>query len=123
MWEDTKEYRQIKDSVRRWQRFNERVHIRAIWVRSNGEQQEKEGYFFNALDWLLDNFETYWAEDEAEMKVFIEDDVFFWKHPSLTAPITIAEIEEADERIKEDFWKSVKMVNEYVIDFGAGNGK
>ena len=122
MWEDTKEYGQIVRSVRRWQDTKERVHIRAIWVRGNGEHQEKEGNFYNALDWLLDNFETYWAADEAEMKIFVEDEVFYWKHPEITAPITIEEIEKQDEIIAENFKKSVTYINEHVFTFGVSDG-
>ena len=122
MWEDTKEYGQIVRSVRRWQDTKERVHIRAIWVRGNGEHQEKEGNFYNALDWLLDNFETYWAADEAEMKIFVEDEVFYWKHPEITAPITIEEIEEYYKRLEEEFNKSVIRVNEHIITFGVNDG-
>lgn len=122
MWENTEEYRQIVSSVRKWQDIKERVHIRAIWVRANGEYQEKNGKFYNALDWLLDNFETYWAADEAEMKVFIEDEVFHWKNPEITSSITIEEIERQDEIMEEEFNKSVVYINDHVFTFGAQDG-
>lgn len=122
MWNDTEEYKQIIRSAEKWNEIKETVHIRAIWVRANGEYQEKEGNFWNAVEWLEDNFETYWPEDEAEVKVFIEDEVFYWKHPELSSSLTVEEIERQDDIAEDYFKKSAIYLDNNTITFGAING-
>ena len=98
MWEDTKEYKQIMSCAQAWSELKERIHVKAIWIRGNGEYQEKVVCLSNwyIVEWLEDNLDAYWVADEAEMKITIECDTFYWKHPTIKADITVEEIEEQD---------------------------
>lgn len=119
MWEETSVYQQIINAVSKYEEKNKAAHIKTIFVRSNGETQEKEGYFYHPAEWITEVLDAYWLADEAEIKVFVGEKSFYWKHPTLVAPVTIEEIEKQDKVVEEQFRKSSKKINDHVIMFGA----
>ena len=119
MWENTKEYKQIMSCAQTWSELKDRIHVKAIWVCGNGQYQEKEVYLSSwyIVEWLEDNLDAYWTSDEAEMKITIESDTFYWKHPTITADITVEEIEKQDE-ILESKMKPFKQRVISLADIG-----
>ena len=111
---------QMMTSARKWGEVKSRVHIKAYFIRSNGEYQEKDTHIWCPVEWLDEVLDVYWADDEAEVKVIIEDEVFYWKHPTLTAPITIEEIEETERIDAERFTRDMKLVGNF-YEVGASD--
>ena len=123
MWEETSTYRQIMRCAEAWSKTKITIYVKAIWIRGDGQYQQKELYVPNyyLVEWFEDNLGAYWDANESEMKIMIENQSFYWKHPTITAPITIAEVEEISKRREREFWKSARITDN-VIEFGVENG-
>lgn len=123
MWEDTSLYKQIMESAYKWSMKKDSVFVKATWVKGNGEFQTKRCHIPSnyVIEWFENNLDAYWAPDEAEMKIVIEDELYYWKHPTVTSHLTIADIEKEDKRLEEEFNKSVVYVNDHILTFGGKN--
>lgn len=112
MWNDTEVYNQIMRCAEEWSKIKERIYIKAIWIRGDGQYQVKEFHVSNGyiVEWFEDNLDAYWVADEAEMKIVIEGNSFYWKHPVITAPITVEEIERQEEIAKSRTKHSGKRI-------------
>ena len=56
----------------------------------------------------------YWVKDEAEFRVIIENEIFYWKHPTLTAPITLKDVDDYLEYIHKA-WERVSSTKKAEI--------